>query len=113
MSRSFKHNPGYKDKSRYFQKYYNRVIRHTKDIPNGMAYKKFGDQYKITDYKYHYFTREDWRYCWERPWWLRMRWSKQFTINFDWAEYRRPKKLDRCWKEITRYCKNTYREYMK
>ena len=55
----------------YAKKEANRLIRRTKDVPNGKAYRKFYDPWNICDYKYpvnvtdphHEFYQEDfWRY---------------------------------------------------
>lgn len=59
MSRSFKKNPGYKDKDKFCQKYANRKVRRTEDLCDGMFYKRVYNQYNITDYKYPEFTREN------------------------------------------------------
>lgn len=52
MSRSYR-KPWVKDHNKGMREYANRVIRHTKDVPSGMAYKKFFDRYSICDYRWY------------------------------------------------------------
>lgn len=50
MSRSYKKTPGFKDSNRWFKRYANKIVRRAKDVPDGKAYRKFGDSYAICDY---------------------------------------------------------------
>ncbi|HAH17786.1 MAG TPA: hypothetical protein DCL29_02025 [Eubacterium sp.] len=51
MSRSYKKHPRVKDKNnKGMKKYANKKVRHTKDIPNGKAYKKVFESWDICDY---------------------------------------------------------------
>ena len=51
MSRSYKKNPFYKDKSRGMKTVANRKIRRQRNnIPNGKAYQKFFCSYDISDF---------------------------------------------------------------
>ena len=62
MSRSFRKHPCVKDPARkYMKRYANKKVRHTKNIPNGGAYKKIFESWKISDY------------CWL--------WTRQEAIN--------------------------------
>lgn len=66
MSRSYRAawiTDSYKgSKTKQFQKNQaNRRIRRTKkDVPDGMAYKKFFESYKICDYRYPIDLNDDW-----------------------------------------------------
>jgi hypothetical protein len=117
MSRSYKHHPGYKDKVKSEQKCAARKLRHAKDVPSGMAYKKFYDQYSITDYNYYRsaHTRDYWRHT------FRISFREFYNLfgRVDYAtwiiahhEYYLDKKLP-CWKECVTHSKRNYREFMK
>lgn len=55
MSKSYKKSPCYKDGNKWGKKFANRRIRRLKneDIPNGSMYKRFYEQYNISDYKFY------------------------------------------------------------
>jgi hypothetical protein len=59
MSRSYKKSPGYYDRNPFFKAKANEKIRHYKDLPNGMAYKKLSESWDIHDYKRHVWRRSD------------------------------------------------------
>ncbi len=76
MSRSYRKpyvKDGYGSKGKRFMKNYaNRVVRHSKDVPNGRAYKKLFCSYDICDYYFYvevkrkddpYFEPEFWKYA--------------------------------------------------
>ena len=59
MSRSFRKHPCVKDPaSKYMKRYANKKVRHTKDIPNGGAYKKVFESWEISDYCW-FWTRQE------------------------------------------------------
>lgn len=59
MSRSYKKYPIVKDPpNKGMKKYANKKVRHTKDIPNGKAYKKVFESWEISDYCW-IWTREE------------------------------------------------------
>lgn len=51
MSRSYR-KPWYKDRNPFMKRYANSVIRKTKNVPDGGAYRKMTDQYSICDYRF-------------------------------------------------------------
>ncbi len=64
---------GYKGSKRrqFYKNRANRVIRKSKDVPNGKAYKKFTDPWDICDYRFYvevkkkndeYYEPEFWKY---------------------------------------------------
>ena len=59
MSRSFKKHPGHYDRSPFMKAKANEKIRHYKDLPNGMAYKKVFESYNIHDYMSHVWGAAD------------------------------------------------------
>ena len=63
MSRSFKHVPGFCDRSKDGKKFANRKIRNTEDVPNGRAFRKFYDPYNICDWKALFFSLEEIKEC--------------------------------------------------
>jgi len=62
MSRSYKKFPGHCDRCPFMKAKANEKIRHTKNVPNGMAYKKFFESYNIHDYKWVIFGASDLKY---------------------------------------------------
>jgi len=52
----------------YAKKEANRLIRRTKDVPNGKAYRKFYETWNIDDYRYlidindAWYKKEFWKY---------------------------------------------------
>ena len=59
MSRSYKKHDIVKDPAnKAMKRYANKKVRHTKNIPNGKAYKKFFESWDICDYRW-IWTRED------------------------------------------------------
>ena len=59
MSRSYKKHPYVKDPAdKRMKRYANKKVRHTKDIPNGKAYKKVFNSWAISDYQW-IWTKED------------------------------------------------------
>ena len=65
MSRSYKSVPGYTcsygSPERKFEKTRaSRKVRRTKDIVNGMMYKKLHNSWNICDYKFLFFNKRDW-----------------------------------------------------
>ena len=59
MSRSYKKHYRVKDKNNKFMKRYaNKKVRHTKDLPNGRAYKKVMEPWDISDWNW-YWSRQD------------------------------------------------------
>ena len=66
MSRSYKKHPYSKDRpSKGMKKFANKKVRHTKDIPNGKAYKKVFESWDICDWRW-IWTRADAIRTWER-----------------------------------------------
>ena len=61
---------GYKGSRRrqFYKNYANRVVRKSKDVPDGKAYKKFHCSYDISDYKWYadikdeFYEKEFWKY---------------------------------------------------
>ena len=55
-------------RKQFFKNYANRVVRKSKDVPNGKAYKRFFCSYDICDYKWYadikdeFYKREFWKY---------------------------------------------------
>lgn len=63
MSRSYKKYPFCKDRdsSKWGKRYCNKVVRKTKDIPNGKAYRKLVEPW---DFIYDYSFSSTWKeYC--------------------------------------------------
>ena len=59
MSRSYKKHPRVKDPAgKYMKRFANKRVRHTKDIPNGKAYKKVFESWEISDWNW-IWTKED------------------------------------------------------
>ena len=59
MSRSYKKHPFVKDPAnKGMKRCANKKVRHTKDIPNGKAYKKVFESWEISDYEW-IWTKED------------------------------------------------------
>ena len=63
MSRSYKKTAGWTDHgspwSKYAKRFANRVVRNSKDVPSGGAYKKLYCSWNICDYKFLYFSRNE------------------------------------------------------
>lgn len=59
MARSRRKNPGFCDKTKGMKKFANKVVRHTKDVPNGKAYKKLFCSYDICDWRNIYFSKRE------------------------------------------------------
>ena len=53
MSKSYKHEPCYKDHVKGSKRLANRRVRRTKDVLNKGDYKKIYEQYNISDYKFY------------------------------------------------------------
>jgi len=61
---------GYKGSRRrqFFKNYANRVVRKTRDVPSGKAYKKVFCSYDICDFKWYadikdeFYKKEFWKY---------------------------------------------------
>ena len=59
MSRSYKKHPRAKDSAaKDMKKFANKKVRHTKDIPNGKAYRKVFESWKISDFNW-IWTKND------------------------------------------------------
>lgn len=62
MSRSYKKNPWITDhhvkSSSEKKKFANKKVRHTKDLPNGKAFKKVSESYDLCDFKF-FQTKEE------------------------------------------------------
>lgn len=55
MSRSYKKHSFCKDSStKKMKKYANKKVRHTKDIPNGKAYRKVFPSWDISDWNWYW-----------------------------------------------------------
>lgn len=80
MSRSYRepwYTDGYKGSSRkqWLKRYANKVVRHSVDVPNGKAYRKYYDPWNICDYRFPMMTphvswihgNPEWIFE-ERPW---------------------------------------------
>jgi hypothetical protein len=59
MSRSFKHVPGWTDRSPWAKKMANKRVRKMNEVPNGKSYKKAYESWDIHDYKTLLFTKMD------------------------------------------------------
>ena len=59
MSRSYKHSNRVKDSSnKNMKRFANKKVRHTKDIPSGMAYKKCFCSWDISDFNWIWTKKE-------------------------------------------------------
>ena len=59
MSRSYKkHNRAKDSANKGMKKYANKKVRHTKNVPNGKAYKKVFCSWNISDYNW-IWTKEE------------------------------------------------------
>lgn len=62
MSRSYKKHPWITDHhvktSSEMKKFANKKVRHTKDLPNGKAFKKVFESYNLCDFKF-FQTKEE------------------------------------------------------
>jgi hypothetical protein len=90
MSRSFKRYPFCKDneKCKKGKRHCNKVVRRTKDIPNGRAYKKLAESW---DFIYDYSCSETWeeyKKRVERPRFWR---EVQEANYYDWYKYYKQK----------------------
>lgn len=75
VSRSYR-KPWVKDHNKGMKAFANNVVKQAKNVPNGMAYKKFFDRYSICDYRWYQET--DSRYervngKWE---WVLLPWNR-------------------------------------
>jgi hypothetical protein len=52
VSRSYR-KPWVKDHNKGMKAFANNVVKQAKDVPNGMAYKKFFDRYSICDFRWY------------------------------------------------------------
>lgn len=73
MSRSYR-KPWYVDSygskvKKFFKRQASRAVRNALDVPNGKAYRKYYDPYKIVDWKSLYDPN---------PWW--------FDLKQEWVE---------------------------
>lgn len=63
MSRSYKKNPGFKDRSRNGTKidkrFASKAVRHNWNIDSGGAYKKVYCSYDIHDYNFRYYSWQE------------------------------------------------------
>lgn len=63
MSRSYKKNPGFRDRSRNGTKkdkrFANKTVRHNWDIDSGGAYKKAYCSYNIHDYNFRRYSIDE------------------------------------------------------
>jgi len=62
MSRSYREpifTDGFKGSRRrqFYKRYSNKIVRQSKEVPDGKAYKKFSDSWNICDYKMFYDSR--------------------------------------------------------
>ena len=56
MSRSYKHHPfctDRKDGAKWWKNQANRKVRHSLDVPNGKAYRKFYESWEIRDWVFY------------------------------------------------------------
>lgn len=58
MSRSFKKNPIIKDSNKWAKKYANKVVRRTRNVPDGKNYKKAFESWDISDWRLRYTLKE-------------------------------------------------------
>lgn len=75
VSRSYR-KPWVKDRSKGMQAFANNVVKQAKDVPNGMAYKKFFDRYSICDYRWYVAVDKELKKVdgvWE---WFPRRWNR-------------------------------------
>lgn len=59
MSRSYKKTLGYCDRNPWAKRQANKKVRRTWDIDSGGAYKKLYDSYAICDYKFLYYSEQE------------------------------------------------------
>jgi len=73
MSRSYKKpyvKDGYGSKRKRFRKNYaNRVVRNSKNVPDGKAFKKFFCSYNICDYQFYVELKKEKGWLYEREFW--------------------------------------------
>jgi len=60
MSRSYKKYPCVKDRNPFAKMQANKLVRRTKDIPNGKSYRKIYDSWNISDYVFEITWGEYW-----------------------------------------------------
>lgn len=86
MSRSYKKHPRCKDSAnKDMKKFANKKVRHTKNIPNGKAYKKIFESWDISDWNWIWTKQEateQWLSASEDSW-IR----KQFKTLEDYLKY--------------------------
>ena len=69
MSRSYKKHPRVKDAAnKGMKKFANKKVRHTKNIPNGKAYKKLFESWDISDWNWHWTKEEAIKEWYENNW---------------------------------------------
>lgn len=69
MSRSYKKHPRVKDAAnKGMKKFANKKVRHTKNIPNGKAYKKVFESYDISDWCWIWTKEEAIKEWYENNW---------------------------------------------
>ncbi len=103
-------------------------LRQQCDVPGHGAYKKFGDQYDICDFKNLHFTKEDWSVYWERhPWgdspsFFHWAWPphgpksprpSHLEVVLALAADRIPKKMAGSYADMSRYGRRTYKQWIK
>lgn len=62
MSRSYKKYPGWSGRSRKSKidkRFANKVVRKSLDVSNGKSYKKVSNTWKIIDYNFRHYSREE------------------------------------------------------
>lgn len=83
MSRSYKKYPFCKDRqsSKWGKRYCNKIVRRTKDVPNGKAYKKLVEPW---DFIYDCSSSQTWKEYkeWHKKWGY-----KEEPNYYDWYKY--------------------------
>ena len=65
MSRSFKHIPSWRDRSKKWAKRVaNKKVRRSNILDNGMFYKRISESWDIRDYSYGIYTRRQLSHGW-------------------------------------------------
>lgn len=85
MSRSYKKHPWITDHhvktSSEMKKFANKKVRHTKDLPNGKAFKKVSESYDLCDWRYRWTKQEAIDEYYRSPFL-----QEQYTIK-EWLKY--------------------------
>ena len=82
MSRSHKKVWGSKDRNPWAKNYANRKLRYKTNVPNGGNYKKFTQSYDICDWKFFWYSKQEFLE-------FQKRWEDSpYPVKY-WKEYRK------------------------